>query len=261
MIIFLKKLNIICRKINFFIIPPYFRERIDAERFSIVSFVKFASKKIEKGEIVLDAGAGSCPYKEYFSHAVYESTDFEDAFNKELQNKHSFICNLKNIPKPDNYYDAIINTQVLEHVENPQMVINEFHRILKVGGKLFLTAPQGWGVHGAPYHFFNFTNYGLEYLFKNSGFRTILIEPRGGFFWYLGKRIKTMPSYIFFQYFSNNKKRKMTTKDWLLSFVFFPFYLLSLPIFSFFIPLICFYLDKLDRKKEYTLGYKCYCVK
>jgi len=39
--------------------------------------------------------------------------------------------------------NAIINTQVLEHVEYPQKVLDEFYRILAPGGKLFLTAPQG----------------------------------------------------------------------------------------------------------------------
>ncbi len=261
MIIFLKKINRLLKKINFFIIPYYFRERIDAEKFSIVSFMNFVSKKIRKGSIVLDAGAGSCPYKKYFSHTIYESTDFEDAFDKSSNSKHNFICSLEDIPKPDNYYDAIINTQVLEHVENPQKVINEFYRVLKFGGKLFLTAPQGWGVHGAPYHFFNFTNYGLESLFRNSGFNIVSIEPRGGFFWYLGKRIKTLPSYIFFQYFSREKEDLITKKDWIFSLILLPFYLASLPVFCFLIPLLFFYLDKLDKKKEYTLGYKCFCVK
>jgi len=66
------------------------------------------------------------------------------------QKMHNFICSLDNIPKPNNSYGVIINTQVLEHVAEPQKVITEFYRILKPKGKLFLTAPQGWGIHGEP---------------------------------------------------------------------------------------------------------------
>jgi len=243
---------IISRKL----IPDFILTRIDAETFSIVKFVEFVSKEVKSSDKVLDAGAGSCPYKMYVSHASYESTDFDDIFDKSSIDKHDFICSLDNIPKSDNSYDVIVNTQVLEHVEFPQEVINEFYRILKPGGKLFLTAPQGWGVHGEPYHFFNFTKYGLESLFKNAGFKITFIKPRGGIFWYLGNRIKILPNYIFLQYV---KQRNL--KSVLMSIILFPFYLISVPICSFLIPLLFFCLDRLDKKQDYTLGYACYCVK
>lgn len=234
-------------------IPHSVKIRTDAEMFGIVKFMEFASGKVKPTDRVLDAGAGSCPYKKYFSHAKYESTDFADVFDKSSKNKHNFICSLDSIPKPDNSYDIIINTQVLEHVEYPHKVINEFYRILKPGGKLFLTAPQGWGIHGAPYNFFNFTKYGLESLFKNAGFKIMFIKPRGGIFWYLGFRSKTLPSYIFYQYAFRKRP--------LLGFIFLPFYLIVKPINEYLIPLIFFYLDGLDRAKDYTLGYACYCMK
>lgn len=250
---FLKKIHNILILLIDKITPDFIKIRIDAEMFGIIKFMEFASKKVKPTDKVLDAGAGSCPYKKYFSHAKYESTDFEDIFDKSSKNKHDFICSLDSIPKPDNFYDVIINTQVLEHVEYPQKVINEFCRVLRPGGKIFLTAPQGWGIHGAPYNFFNFTKYGLESLFKNAGFKIMFIKPRGGIFWYLGFRIKTLPSYIFYQYAFRKKP--------LLGFIFLPFYLIVKPLNEYLIPLICFYLDGLDRTQDYTLGYACYCVK
>ncbi|MDP1728702.1 MAG: class I SAM-dependent methyltransferase [archaeon] len=241
-----RNLHDILKSLNNILIPRFIRNRSDAETFSIVNFIKFASKQVKSSDKVLDAGAGSCPYKRYFSHAKYESTDFGDIFDKSSKNKHNFICNLDKIPRPNNTYDVILNTQVLEHVEYPQKVINEFYRILKPQGKLFLTAPQGWGIHDEPYHFFNFTKYGLKLLFKNAGFDIVFIKPRGGIFWYLGFRIRTLPSYIYSQY----------QKWWLL-----PIYLFSLPICNYLIPLLFFHLDKLDKKRSYTLGYACYCKK
>ncbi len=235
------------------ITPHFIKDRTDAEMFGIIKFMEFASKKVKPSDKVLDAGAGLCPYRKYFSHAKYESTDFADIFDKSSKNKHNFICSLDSIPKPDNSYDVIINTQVLEHVEYPQKVINEFYRVLRPDGKIFLTAPQGWGIHGAPYHFFNFTYYGLESLFKNAGFKIIFIKPRGGIFWYLGYRIKTLPSLIFYQYAFRKKP--------LLGLVLLPFYLIAKPICEYAIPLLFFYLDRLDKKQEYTLGYACYCMK
>ena len=124
--------------------------RIAAEAFGIVNFMEFASKQVKPSEKILDAGAGDRRYKKYFFHARYEATDFKDVldnfftdiFNHSSKIKYDFICSLDKISKPNGSYDAIINTQVLEHVECPQKVINEFYRILKPGGKLFLTTPH-----------------------------------------------------------------------------------------------------------------------
>jgi SAM-dependent methyltransferase len=245
-------------------IPHFIRIRVDSESFGITKFMEFASKKVKSSDEVLDAGAGSCPYRKYFSHAKYISTDLEDIFDKSSKHKHDFICSLDKIPKPNNSYNVIINTQVLEHVEYPQKVINEFYRILKPGGKLFLTAPQGWGIHGEPYNFFNFTKYGLESLFKNAGFKIMFIEPRGGILRLLGERIRIFPSYILQQYLfreNKNSKDSIKFKPRPLVFILIPLFFIMMPICGYFIPFLFFYLDRLDKKKDYTLGYSCYCIK
>jgi SAM-dependent methyltransferase len=219
--------------------------------------MKYASKETAETDKVLDAGAGSAPYKKYFAHAKYESTDFEDIFDKSSKNLHDFTCSLDNIPKPSGSYDVIINTQVLEHVPEPQKVITEFYRILKPNGKLFLTAPQGWGIHDEPYHFFNFTRFGLELLFTKAGFTVVFIKPRGGIFWYLAHRISILPSYLSAQYATQKQRHRHNIGVFLLRLVF----LLSIPFCRFLAPLTLFYMDKLDKKQDYTLGYACYCTK
>jgi SAM-dependent methyltransferase len=231
--------------------------KLDPERYSIAEFMKYASKEITETDRVLDAGAGAAPYKKYFIHANYESTDFEDIFDKKSKKMHNFICSLDNIPKPNNSYDVIINTQVLEHVPEPLKVITEFYRVLKPNGKLFLTAPQGWGIHGEPYHFFNFTKYGLELLFNKAGFRVVFIKPRGGIFWYLAHRVSILPSYVSAQYVMQKNRHWQEIGVLLLRLAC----LLSVPFCKFLMPLTFFYLDKLDKKQDYTLGYACYCTK
>jgi len=188
--------------------------------YCIDKFIGDFSELLNGNIRVLDAGAGICAYKKYFSHVNYESTDIKG-------DNHTFLCSIDDIPVSDNSYDVIICTQVLEHVPYPQKVIDEFYRVLKPGGKLLLTAPQGWMVHGEPYHFFNFTRYGLILLFDNAGFKIVSIDNCGGVFWYLNDIIRTLP----------------------------------VPVIKHFIQVFLFYLDKFDRVQKFTLGYNCYCVK
>jgi SAM-dependent methyltransferase len=235
-------------------IPKSILKKTNIVATSIDEFMQFAAKKIKSENKLLDAGAGSCPYKKHFAHTKYESTDFDDIFDKSSKNKHDFICSLDKIPKPNNSYNAIISTEVLEHVEYPQKVINEFYRVLKSRGQLFLTTPEAWGVHGEPYHFFNFTKYGLKSLFINAGFKIIFIKPRGGIFWYLGLIIKDLPDYLSYQYLKP-KNKTFTT------YLYFIFYLISLPFCVYLVPLLFYYLDKVDKKQDFTIGYSCYCVK
>lgn len=234
------------------LIPESIMLKTNIANLSVINFMKFASNKIKSSDKILDAGAGSCPYKKYFSHTKYESTDFENIFEKSFKNKHTFICSLENIPKSNDSYNAIICTEVLEHVEYPSKVIKEFYRILKPQGKLFLSAPQSWGLHGEPHHYFNFTKYGLISLFNNAGFRIVFIKPKGGLFWYLGFVVKNLPDNIFSQYLKKPLYLKI--------FLFF-IYLLSLPFCVYLFPLMCYYLDGLDKNKHFTLGHTCYCIK
>jgi SAM-dependent methyltransferase len=242
-------------------IPLFFRRRTDPEMFQLLQFVSFAAGEMAAGARVLDAGAGDRPYRKYFKHTKYESTDFKNYESASLAGGHDFICSLDQIPKPDNHYDAIVSTQVLEHVEYPQTVADEFFRILRPGGKLFITVPQAWGVHGEPYNFYYFTNFGLASILQSAGFKIIFIKPRGGIFWLLGKIIKVVPAYIFLQHLYQKKEDVLKFNPDFLAVVLFPFYLLVVPLCQVFIPFLFYYFDKLDRKKHFTLGYECYCIK
>lgn len=81
-------------------------------------------------------------------------------------------CNQEIIP--DNYFDAVICTEVLEHVNNPFDASDEILRILKPGGKAYISTPFNFRIHGPLPDNWRFTIHGLRTLFKK--FDIISIE-------------------------------------------------------------------------------------
>ena len=70
------------------------------------------------------------------------------------------------LPFPDNSFDLIISSSVLEHVEDINACISEANRVLKPNGEFLSVVPFINHVHGSPYDFRRPTRYGWEKLFK-----------------------------------------------------------------------------------------------
>ena len=83
---------------------------------------------------------------------------------------------------PDCAADTVVSLSVLEHLCEPQCMLNEAFRILKPGGKIILQVPWQWWIHEAPHDYFRYTPYGLRHLFKKAGFTDIQVMPQCGFF-------------------------------------------------------------------------------
>lgn len=62
----------------------------------------------------------------------------------------------------NNFFDFIVCTEVLEHTLNPFDAIKEIHRILKLGGLLFISTPFNFRIHGPLPDCWRFTEYGLR---------------------------------------------------------------------------------------------------
>lgn len=64
-------------------------------------------------------------------------------------------------------YEVILCTGLLEHIPDPQRIIDEFHRILAPGGKLVISASAVFSFHEGPNDFFHFTPFSFRLLFSN----------------------------------------------------------------------------------------------
>lgn len=221
-------------------------------------WVKAQAKTIPAGSRILDVGAGSCPYRPIFSHCRYETHDATPLAPDQLRDKEgygtiNYVSDATAIPVANESFDAVLCTEVLEHVPEPIRVVNELHRILRPGGVLLLTAPLGSGLHQEPYHFYGgYTPYWYATFLQRAGFETVEVVPNGGFFKHYGQEgIR----------FCKLASPFALSAPLLLRLVWAPFWLL-LSIWTFALgPIVCWYLDRFDRSREFTIGYHVRAVR
>jgi len=146
-------------------------------------FIKAQAETLPPGSRVLDAGAGASKYRPFFAHCRYETQDFcqyNGSLVKYLQ-PIDYVCDISRIPLADGCLDAIVCTEVLEHVLDPLAVLDEFARLLKPDGKLFLTAPLLSYLHMEPYHYYGgFTCYWYAHWLPLKGFTVESTTAVGG---------------------------------------------------------------------------------
>lgn len=109
----------------------------------------FSDIKIDQfvisGDVVLDLGGGIGTYRDKLKKTRGASVFVVD-IRKEA--KSDVIANLENeLPFRNNSIDSVFLNFVIEHIFNVQQLLNEIHRILKKGGKLYMTSPFFMPIH------------------------------------------------------------------------------------------------------------------
>jgi SAM-dependent methyltransferase len=220
------------------LIPDGLYRRLDPFEAAITDFVESTARSTSPGALVLDAGAGECRFRDRFGHTRYLGIDA--AFGDEEWDYSGLdvIGRIESLPLGDGSCQRVLSIVVLEHTPDPQKAIAEFYRVLDVDGTAHLVVPHMWEEHQRPHDYFRYTSSGIRILVERAGFEVVRIEPVGGFFWQLGRRLMGVLAFA------------QTGWRWIL----FP---LLAPIFGILLPLICYYLDGLDRDRAYTLGFLC----
>lgn len=151
-------------------------------RLSLINAVK--DLRIKIGGDVLDLGCGIMPYKEYLTKnknvISYKGIDLKDSqYHNAI--KPDIYWDGVHIPLNDNSQDWVIITEFLEHYFDTRHILNEIHRVLKPGGKIFFTIPSIYVLHEVPYDYHRFTYFSLEKYFQITNFKKLEINPLGNF--------------------------------------------------------------------------------
>jgi SAM-dependent methyltransferase len=118
---------------------------------------------------ILDYGCAEQPYRRFFGPGV----DFVGA---DLPGNPDADIALEadgTVPVDDGTFDAVLSTQVLEHVADPTTYLAECRRVLRPGGRLLLSTHGLMVYHPDPVDYWRWTGAGLERIITAAGLRIV----------------------------------------------------------------------------------------
>ena len=128
---------------------------------SPVCFVGMTARKFVKqfpeGAAILNVGAGVhryCPDMVNLDIYPYRGIDV--------------VADAMHMPYADNAFDGVICECLLEHVPEPERIVQEILRVLKPGGRAFIVVPFLYPFHACPNDFHRWTKSGMRELCKGS---------------------------------------------------------------------------------------------
>jgi len=153
--------------------------------------IKLIQKYRPNGRL-LDIGCATGYLLEVANQAGYETYGIEISeysstiAKKKFGDKNIFCGTLEECDFEKNFFDAITMTDLIEHVRNPQNVLNEAASLLKPGGILLITTPDDstmsnklfgkkWP-HYKTEHFFYLNHKSIKMLADKCGFNLLDLE-------------------------------------------------------------------------------------
>jgi SAM-dependent methyltransferase len=197
---------------------------------------------------VLDVGCGQSPYKHLLAPGTtkYFGIDVVDACKFDYCNPDITPFNGEDIPFESDMFSGLVCTEVLEHVQNYQKLIDEMYRVMRKGGKAIITVPWSARYHYIPYDFFRYTPASLKIMFAM--FSEVHIKPRG-------TDIATIASKVIVLWFRD--LLPSTLRRWIL----LPFWIALSPVLLFFVAIahLCLILNL--GSEDDPLGYTIVVIK
>ncbi len=166
---------------------------------------------------------------------------------KKFSNIEIFNIDIDSARKPDLVYDIcdpnikselpfvpdiVTVFEVLEHVENPILAVENIYNILEKNSTCLCSVPFNFHIHDEPKDFYRFTYFGLKLLFKK--FDTLVIKNRNGWL-----------ESIFVNLIRLYKEKNILSKA--TGILFSVFYIIFYPII--------FFLQKIITSNKLTTGY------
>lgn len=159
------------------------------KRFEILNKYKIKGK-------VLDIGTSTGTMLDIFAQEGWETYGVEPSNNYKIaksKNHKIYNTTFEKAKLKNNFFDLIILNHTLEHVKDPNEVVEKAYKLLKIDGLLLIDVPN-FGSYGAKLqkanwkyllpneHLYHFDENSLKYLLKKNKFKVLQIQSRSGIF-------------------------------------------------------------------------------
>ncbi|MBI1748037.1 MAG: class I SAM-dependent methyltransferase [Acidobacteria bacterium] len=123
---------------------------------------------------VLDVGCGGKPYEDWLPKATHHiGIDVVAGPKIDI-----VIAPQQSWPLRTAAFDVVLCSQVLEHVADLPLVLDEIYRVLKPGGELVITMPFAFNEHGSPEDYRRLSVHGIRALLAER-YHIVEISPEG----------------------------------------------------------------------------------
>ena len=147
---------------------------------------------------LLDLGCGKVPLYGIYRSFVANTTcvDWQESLHA---TRHADLLVDLNAacPLPDDTFDTILCTDVIEHLKYPGRLFHDAARMLKPAGHLILGTPYLYPLHEMPHDYFRCSASALELMSRDAGLSVAELVAYGGYRQVLGvllaKRLERVP--------------------------------------------------------------------
>lgn len=149
-------------------------------RFVIRKTAKAFFPHIEACGSVLEVGGGNAMMEKLITSLCrsnkFISTDIDATESTDL------VCDAQMLPFPKNSFNLVVAFEVIEHIPDTVLFLEEINRVLKRGGYVFISVPFVYGTHDY-YDYYRWTTKGLETIFNKHNLKVVKVNKCGGTFY------------------------------------------------------------------------------
>ncbi len=149
-------------------------------RYYVDGFMERHVSVLPPGSLVLDVGGETINKRGAFDVGKHELDVI--CINISPRKDPDLLADARLLPFPDNSFDGVICSELLEHLETPLDALREAWRVLKPGGVLIGGAPFMFRIHGEPDDFGRYTGHYWRHALAAAGFSDFRAEKQG-LFW------------------------------------------------------------------------------
>lgn len=133
-----------------------------------------------------DVGCGEKPFAAFLKDRVARHVGVDVDYGFYDASHIDVPGSADDLPMADGSVQAILSSQVIEHLPDPEKAIAEAARVLEPGGLLFLSYPYLYPIHAPPWDFARLSQYAMDRMLAAHGLDLVERRVLGGFWYLLG---------------------------------------------------------------------------